>query len=437
MNKSTSTHTQREEILSGSTEVDIVSSPLSGPPSVGLARKVPSFRKAMLAAIVAVLTIGLLGTSASAQSVESLRERANRISNELNELEERASVLDEQYLTITEELEDIKADIAEKQAAVDAAQSEYSKRKDEAVSYAVEAYVGAGTESVISLGASDPNEAVHQQALLQMLRGDREVLADQILSGKEDLEIQSSELEAARTRLEERQTEQAKIVEEIEAAVGRHEQLLSSANAELQQAIEAERRRREEEAARRAAEEARRQEAARQAAEQQRQAAAAAQRSRVESQRATSNSSSSSSNSSSTASRPAPAPAEPSAPVAAPNGGAAAAIAAARSQLGLPYKWAGTSPATGFDCSGLTQWAWRQAGVSIPRTSGAQRAGTQRISASQLQPGDLVFYGSPVHHVGLYIGGGQMIHSPRTGDVVKIAPIHRGFGNPSGYGRVR
>lgn len=435
MNKPTSTHSQREEILSGSTDVDIVTSPLSGTSNVGTPRTVSSLRKAMLAAIVAVLTIGLLGTSASAQSVESLRERANRISNELNELEERASVLDEQYLTITEELDDIKADIAEKQAAVEDAQSEYSKRKDEAVSYAVEAYVGAGTESVISLGASDPNEAVHQQALLQMLRGDREVLADQILSGKEDLEIQSSELEAARTHLEERQAEQAKIVEEIETAVSRHEQLLNSANAELQQAIEAERRRREEEAARRAAEEARRQEAARQAAEQQRQAAAAAQRSRAESQRTASSSSNSSSQS--TSSRPAPAPSQPSAPVAAPNGGAAAAIAAARSQLGLPYKWAGTSPATGFDCSGLTQWAWRQAGVSIPRTSGAQRAGTQRISASQLQPGDLVFYGSPVHHVGLYIGGGQMIHSPRTGDVVKIAPIHRGFGNPSGYGRVR
>lgn len=104
--------------------------------------------------------------------------------------------------------------------------------------------------------------------------------------------------------------------------------------------------------------------------------------------------------------------------------------------LGTPYRWAGTSPSTGFDCSGLLVWSWSQVGVSLPRTSRGMYSGTQRISESQLQPGDLVFYGSPVYHVGMYVGGGQMVHSPRTGDVVKIAPIHRGFGNPSGYGRI-
>lgn len=105
--------------------------------------------------------------------------------------------------------------------------------------------------------------------------------------------------------------------------------------------------------------------------------------------------------------------------------------------LGTPYRWAGSSPSTGFDCSGLLVWAWAQVGVSLPRTSRSMYASTQRISESQLQPGDLVFYGNPVYHVGMYVGGGQMIHSPRTGDVVKIAPIHRGFGNPVGYGRIR
>lgn len=79
-------------------------------------------------------------------------------------------------------------------------------------------------------------------------------------------------------------------------------------------------------------------------------------------------------------------------------------------------------------------WSWAQAGVSLPRTSGAQRAATQRISYDQLQPGDLVFSGNPVHHVGMYIGGGQMIHSPRTGDVVKISPV-RVMGNTH-YGRI-
>jgi cell wall-associated NlpC family hydrolase len=92
------------------------------------------------------------------------------------------------------------------------------------------------------------------------------------------------------------------------------------------------------------------------------------------------------------------------------------------SRLGTPYRWGGTTP-SGFDCSGLMLWSWAQAGVSLPRTSGAQRAYTQRITFAQLQPGDLVFTGNPVYHVGMYIGGGQMIHSPRTGDVTKISAV--------------
>ncbi|HNO46664.1 MAG TPA: C40 family peptidase, partial [Microthrixaceae bacterium] len=121
---------------------------------------------------------------------------------------------------------------------------------------------------------------------------------------------------------------------------------------------------------------------------------------------------------------PAPAPA-PSLPVAPVGSGAGAAIAAAQSVMGTPYRWAGASPSTGFDCSGLTMWAWARGGRSLPHSSSAQYAATQRISLDQLQPGDLVFFNNPISHVGLYIGGGQMIHSPHTGDVVKISPITR------------
>jgi len=100
--------------------------------------------------------------------------------------------------------------------------------------------------------------------------------------------------------------------------------------------------------------------------------------------------------------------------------------------FGTPYRWGGTSPATGFDCSGFTSFVWRAGGKSLPRTSRAQYSATQRISAAQLQPGDLVFYGSPIHHVSVYIGGGQVMHSPRTGKTAGVGPLR----NPSGYGRV-
>jgi cell wall-associated NlpC family hydrolase len=86
---------------------------------------------------------------------------------------------------------------------------------------------------------------------------------------------------------------------------------------------------------------------------------------------------------------------------------------------GKPYQWGAAGPST-FDCSGLTMWAWGHAGVSLSHSSGAQFGEGQHVSRSDIQPGDLTFYGSPIHHVGIYIGGGQMISAPHTGDVVKI-----------------
>ncbi|MER7946172.1 NlpC/P60 family protein [Streptomyces sp. NPDC096079] len=109
-------------------------------------------------------------------------------------------------------------------------------------------------------------------------------------------------------------------------------------------------------------------------------------------------------------------------PVTAPNARAAEAISFARAQLGKPYVWGATGPSA-YDCSGLTQAAWRAAGISLPRTTYTQINAGQRVSRSQLAPGDLVFFYSGISHVGLYIGGGQMIHAPRPGAPVRIAPI--------------
>jgi cell wall-associated NlpC family hydrolase len=104
--------------------------------------------------------------------------------------------------------------------------------------------------------------------------------------------------------------------------------------------------------------------------------------------------------------------------------GAAAAIAAAESVLGVPYVYAGASPQTGFDCSGLTMWAWAHAGVSLPHSSQMQYASLPHVSKDQLQPGDLVFFYSPISHVGLYVGGGMMIHAPHTGSVVSKVAVY-------------
>ncbi|MEU2725341.1 C40 family peptidase [Streptomyces smyrnaeus] len=106
----------------------------------------------------------------------------------------------------------------------------------------------------------------------------------------------------------------------------------------------------------------------------------------------------------------------------APTERSARAVAFARGALGKPYVWGGTGP-SGYDCSGLTQAAWKAAGVSLPRTSYSQIHAGERVSRGELAPGDLVFFYDSVSHVGLYIGGGRMIHAPRPGTAVRVAPI--------------
>ena len=101
----------------------------------------------------------------------------------------------------------------------------------------------------------------------------------------------------------------------------------------------------------------------------------------------------------------------------------------ARTLLGIAYVYGGTTPA-GFDCSGFTSYVFAKAGVSIPRTASAQQAAATPVSNPQ--PGDLVFFGSPAWHVGIYTGNGMMIDSPRPGKYTSERPV---FSGVSGYGR--
>ena len=108
------------------------------------------------------------------------------------------------------------------------------------------------------------------------------------------------------------------------------------------------------------------------------------------------------------------------------SGLAGVAVSAAYGQLGVPYSYATSNPGSSFDCSGLTHYAWGQAGVYLPRNSRAQAAATPRVPPAAAQPGDLIFYYSPISHVGIYVGGGSYIHAPATGDVVKVSPVRWG-----------
>lgn len=108
-----------------------------------------------------------------------------------------------------------------------------------------------------------------------------------------------------------------------------------------------------------------------------------------------------------------------------PNGAGGRAVQAAESQIGVPYKWGAEEPGVGFDCSGLTQWSWGQAGVSIPRTANEQFDAVARVPMADLEPGDLVFWGSggTADHVGIYVGNGDVVHAPSSGERVRVQAI--------------
>jgi cell wall-associated NlpC family hydrolase len=117
--------------------------------------------------------------------------------------------------------------------------------------------------------------------------------------------------------------------------------------------------------------------------------------------------------------------------------GGAAGIAASKacSLIGKPYIWAAAGP-SGYDCSGLTMAAWASGGVRMDHLASAQRSQSKRISRAELRTGDLVFFGSDTHHVGIYVGGNWMVHAPHTGDYVRMVQLTGYYANNvSGYGR--
>ncbi|WP_282070668.1 C40 family peptidase [Janibacter hoylei] len=128
--------------------------------------------------------------------------------------------------------------------------------------------------------------------------------------------------------------------------------------------------------------------------------------------------------------RQAPAPAKSEPAPAAPSSASSDVISIAKQYIGVPYVYGGSTP-SGFDCSGFTQYVFAKAGKSLPRVTTAQQAAATPVSNPQ--PGDLVFFGSPSWHVGIYVGDGMMIDAPRTGKSISIRPI---FDGVSGYGRV-
>ena len=374
---------------------------------------------AALALVVALVPLVSAGR-AHGDPIDDKRAEAKALQNEIDANGAQLDALSEQYNGAQYRLEQAQAAAAEAQQKLDATTVEVARLRTLVNERGAELYRGAG-QGPTSLDVSSANSLIASSKYSALAAKHDTKLLDDLRRAERALREQQAQAEQAQADAQDEQRAIANAQAGVEAANARQEQLLSQVNGEIAQLV---------------AEEQARKEAAELAAAQQRYVAAATANVPTTSGTAPSTGRSGTSGGSGTIGGGAPAPGAPSPSAPAPTanvpvngGGAAAAIAYARAQLGRPYCYAGAGPAC-FDCSGLTMRAWGAAGVSMPHYSGAQYSRFPRVPLNAMQPGDLVFWGpGGSDHVGLYIGGGQMIAAPHTGDVVKIQAV---YGSPVG-----
>jgi cell wall-associated NlpC family hydrolase len=348
-----------------------------------------------LASALALSAVVATSAGASPESdLAAKKEQAARIEARIEENHERSSALNEDYLEAKSAADDAVAKIAAAEQGIAQAQADAQDLRVRLGSRAARLYMGAGGGDPLNLDAANINEAGSRAQYSAAAAAADEQLLDQLQVTEEQLGIERKELEDVQADARERQEAADAKLASVRDAVAEEQRALDAIEGEmatLVAEVEQERQAREEQEAR---------------------AAIAARPS-----------SRSDSSSNGGGGGPVDTGVDPG-NVPAPSGGAAAAVAYARAQLGKPYEYAGAGPDT-FDCSGLTMMAWAQAGVGMAHGARAQYAAFPKVPIDALQPGDLVFFRNPIGHVGIYVGGGTMIEAPRTGLNVRYASIYR------------
>lgn len=355
---------------------------------------------------VATIAVGMLvgPQIVRADEVDDAQRKVDQVLDELDNLRDQMGQIDEDYSAALDRQEQLATEIAASQARIDELTAQLGDVEVVLQQIAVDRFTGGDSLSLSPIFADAATySAAEQRVALGLVAIDTgegdidglQALVDDLAAERAVLERKQAEAASLITTLQQKQVE----FEALEVAYLEKE---AQARADLgREKLEA-------------AEEAR----------------AAAAQAQAQSAAAASNN-----NGGSTAAAPrggggdtsagsSTAPSEPVNNAPPVSGKAGIAVSAAYSQLGVPYKFAAESPGVAFDCSGLTKWAWGRAGVGMPHQSGAQYGSFPHVSKDEAQPGDLVFYYAPIGHVGIYIGGGQMIHAPQTGDVVKVSTVH-------------
>jgi len=368
---------------------------------------------ALIAATLVFATAGTFTTTALAHAtpqsdLASEQQKAADLEAQIEANGNRVSQLDEQYTSAQLAIENATAQIAADQQALDAKQKQTEAVRGQLASRSAELYMGAGNPAPLAtLDVGNARELGSRTAYASAAADQDRQLLDAVKVAVEQLGIQQKSLEAAKAAAVKQRDELDKARQEITQASEQQQALLGQVNGHIKTLVN--------------------QIQAEKAAEQEAQARASMERlarQQAAAQQAATTSDSNSGGSSSGGSTPPPTDlgSDPNLP--APSSQAQVAVDTAKAQLGKPYVYAGSGPDT-FDCSGLTMYAWAAAGVSLSHNAEAQFNSLPHVSQSDLQPGDLVFFGAPIHHVGMYVGGGTMIEAPYTGVDVRYHTIYR------------
>jgi cell wall-associated NlpC family hydrolase len=348
-----------------------------------------------------------LASAATADPISDKRAQAQQVANQLQQLSTKAEQLSEKYNGARVAADQIQADVVKAQADVAQANQRLAEQRIALRDVAIQAYVGEAAPTI-----TPSADIAVQRTYVDVMSNHQQQALDSIRQARLDLAAHQQDLDRSQQKAQALVAQVNKDRQAASSAVAGQQAVLSKVNGELATLVAEEQQRQAAAEAERAKQELLRQQALA--------AAAAASRARqsvttVAPRVSASPTSGGSSGSGSGGSAGSSAP---------PSKGAAAAIAEAQRQLGKPYQWGAAGPGS-YDCSGLTMVAWRAAGVSLDHYTGAQYAETTHVSLDAIQPGDLIFYGSDLHHVGLYVGNGQMIEAPSTGYNVRYASIYR------------
>jgi len=365
-----------------------------------------------VAAVLGLVTATVGVTDVGAQSIDDARAEAEALSADLEQTRERLIELAEEYNRSTADLETAQEQIDGARRQLAANQAVLDQTRAQLRDYALQAYVsGGGERELDGFFGGDANTVDQRLNYIKTAAGNRKQLIDDVAEASKRVDRQLDQLKVAQKAAEAEQARIDAARSEATKLEGETAILLDRANGRLATLV--------------AEAEARRAEEARQAA------LAAARLAQSETTPSGGSSGSGSTGGGGGTVRP-PVIYTPPPGLRAE---AAIAVQAAMSQLGVPYVWGGSSPSVGFDCSGLMYWAYAQAGVRISRPADYQRDDAVRIGYEDLQPGDLVFYGEPPSHVGMYVGNDQIINAPQTGDVVSIKNMFYSS-KPMTYGRI-